>query len=603
MKTALILVAAALWVCCAATTAAALTACTSAEIIAQEPACPPGDGPCVITKSFRTKPDDACTLDFGARAVVISGSVGGFQLTLLAGSLTIEPGGSIRGVPFSDFDTFGGSVQIDIGGDVLIRRTPPYNDGVIDVSAGGYGGGQVELVSEHGHVTIEGQILANGLARQSTGGYINIWAFDGVTTGPDSLLQTNAGAGDPEYLPESGFMDIAGRIVELGGRITSHGQDPEGGVHVSGGDVAITGTVSTDGYYDQASAAGVVVRATGSLMVSGTLSAKAGPGSLSQMYGFSGSAGFTLEGDEEVVIDGALVADGALYGCAGSIFLESRGEIRLADASSVSARNKPLHDSYCQVGVVAEAPRFVASGSISLDNGGVLDVNATDYLRLGGTVDGKLALVDADASGAPFGAWRLDLTAGRDSAGQRCARPGQMVIDGKVDFGATGCDQGVCGRPGNMRLRGCEIVVAEGASILGRAVTGADVALEACKRLDLAGAIDVRGTNEDGQVSVSTCGHLQTQCAVGGDIDPPPQLFGTCSRCPGDCDGDGTLTTQDVQVLVGRITLCDGFVDGSPCAVPACRNADLDGDGRLSPREFAYILDRQASSGACPMQD
>src|SRR5512143_167203 len=78
-----------------AQTASALTACTAAQIIAQDSGCPSGTGPCSITKTF-TVPS-GCMLDFGSRAVTLTANgtldIDSGIVQLLAGSLTIAPGG------------------------------------------------------------------------------------------------------------------------------------------------------------------------------------------------------------------------------------------------------------------------------------------------------------------------------------------------------------------------------------------------------------------------------------------------------------------------------------------------------------------------------
>src|SRR5262245_18101838 len=78
--------------------AQALTACTAADITAQDAGCP-ASGPCSITQSFTV--GNACVLDFSGRGVTVSASgvldVGPVRATLNAGSLTVAPGGVIIG--------------------------------------------------------------------------------------------------------------------------------------------------------------------------------------------------------------------------------------------------------------------------------------------------------------------------------------------------------------------------------------------------------------------------------------------------------------------------------------------------------------------------
>src|SRR6266404_1482548 len=73
----------------------ALTACTAPDIVAQDPGCPIGDGPCTITQTFDV--GDGCEIDFGQRTLTIDIkhglNIGPHEVILRAGSLTITPDG------------------------------------------------------------------------------------------------------------------------------------------------------------------------------------------------------------------------------------------------------------------------------------------------------------------------------------------------------------------------------------------------------------------------------------------------------------------------------------------------------------------------------
>src|SRR5262245_41045052 len=75
--------------------AQALTACSAAEIVAQDVGCPDSDAACTISLDFDL--GSSCVLDFGARDVVIASvlrSPSG-TLTITAGSVTIGGTGCI----------------------------------------------------------------------------------------------------------------------------------------------------------------------------------------------------------------------------------------------------------------------------------------------------------------------------------------------------------------------------------------------------------------------------------------------------------------------------------------------------------------------------
>ena len=135
----------------------AFTACTAAQISAGDANCPNNAAlPCSI-RSLVTLPAAAtiCTFDFGNRAVTI-GSVGGNGgkirldskiIVLKAGSLTIQPNGSIEGMgpdtmPPNDV---GGMVTIETTGGVTLLSGGGAQ-GKIDVS-GRTKGGQVTIVA------------------------------------------------------------------------------------------------------------------------------------------------------------------------------------------------------------------------------------------------------------------------------------------------------------------------------------------------------------------------------------------------------------------------------------------------------------------------
>lgn len=79
----------------------------------------------------------------------------------------------------------------------------------------------------------------------------------------------------------------------------------------------------------------------------------------------------------------------------------------------------------------------------------------------------------------------------------------------------------------------------------------------------------------------------------------------TRTMCPGDCDGDGSITGQDlgrVTQVLNRCPMCaDGGATASGCAgTEGCPAGDIDHDGCLSAGEFARMTSRAASGGTCP---
>src|SRR5262249_43815369 len=103
----------------------ALSACTAAQISSQESACPSGTGPCTISHTFDV--GDGCILDFGARAVTLTGKllIGFGSVTFKSGSLMIPIGGRIDGVGDA-------AAPNDVGGKILVMTS-----GAVTIQGGG----------------------------------------------------------------------------------------------------------------------------------------------------------------------------------------------------------------------------------------------------------------------------------------------------------------------------------------------------------------------------------------------------------------------------------------------------------------------------------
>lgn len=578
--------------------AAALTACTAADVIAQDPGCPAGDGPCEVTKSFQTDTESECTLDFGGRSLTVSGQIAGHLLRLEAGSVTVNPGGLIRALPHigAEFG-YGGSVEIAVTGNVRVRRQPPFSNGRIDVSAPSYGLGHVQILAG-GDVTVEGQMLAAGSGRSASAGWIEIYADGAIRTMAGSLIAADGGTGGTGAPPgKSGYVDLVGeRRVEIAGRVTLHGETPEGGFDAQGDDVVITGDVSVDGYHRQTSAAGIDVHARHSLRLSGELSAEGGPSNLGDDYG-GGSGGVVLESDGDLFIDdGArIITDGPLYGCAGKIELIARNRVDVAPAAILSASHRSVTD-WCSQEVYIEGSVVTLSGTLRLRNGIFLTMYA-DSLSLLGPIDGVTTVSDAEY--AEYSEAEVLLVAGN---AERSCSEGTLVVGGDLDLSASGCDAGICPPTRHVRLQGCDVRITPNGSIRGRAPEGAEVVIDACRSLRMEGSVDVAGTAVDGTVSVRSCHSPRGECLLPGSIDPPPRLrFGACGSCPGDCDGDGSFTPADTAILLGRLNRCQGRAGPAPrCWLPPCRNADLDDSGTITAAELVRVTERQRTGGACP---
>src|SRR5262245_27957964 len=203
----------------------AIAACTAADHIANEGSgCPNSTAPCSLKKDYDV--GDGCTLDFGTRAVTITGStdlnIGRRSVTIKAGSLTIAGGGLINGrgdLPAPN--DVGGFLTIITTGNVEIQRTG--SAGRIDVAANGPPG-QLTITAG-GTVGIQGDLFADALLTTGSGGAIIIDAGGDIlvrpaTTVPAGDVSATAGTG------VTGAIDFrAGGKIDIASTLDLTGSD------------------------------------------------------------------------------------------------------------------------------------------------------------------------------------------------------------------------------------------------------------------------------------------------------------------------------------------------------------------------------------------
>src|SRR5262245_54486075 len=170
--------------------AQALTACTAADITAQDAGCP-ASGACSITQSFTV--GDSCVLDFTGRAVTVSASgvlnVGPDRATLNAGSLTVAPGGQIIGLehcapPVPQPCAHHPSWTINSGGPVDVQKS---GSTVGQISIGTDWIDATITITAAGSVTISGAVQSSDTTSNANGGHVSITSSGGdVITNPGS---------------------------------------------------------------------------------------------------------------------------------------------------------------------------------------------------------------------------------------------------------------------------------------------------------------------------------------------------------------------------------------------------------------------------------
>ena len=271
--------------------AQALSACSAADIIAQDPGCPAGTGPCSITKRFTLA--DGCDLNFGSRALTITANTQGAVLSapsvairIEAGSLIIAPGGLIdgRGPAATGAESLGGTISIRTTGSVTLQKTSA-GTGRIDVSATAAAGAIV--ISAGGTVAITGSLIADRLNDnfpEGDGGTIDITAGADIIAQTGSLLSTFSGFEAPSGGEQGIDLAATGKIL-LSGTIDIRGSNG-GTLDAKSGDAISVGTVTGNATGDSGVGASITIEAGTSLQVTGQITAN---GSTSPT--FSGGGG------------------------------------------------------------------------------------------------------------------------------------------------------------------------------------------------------------------------------------------------------------------------------------------------------------------------
>src|SRR5262249_10972447 len=212
--------------------ARALTACTAADITAQDPGCP-ASGACSITQSFTV--GGSCVLDFTGRAVTVSASgvldVGPLKATLNAGSLTVAPGGQIIGQEHcappvvSPCPQPNPSGTTTSGGPAAVRA-PGSTAGRISIATA-WGGATIAITAV-GTVTISGAVQSSDTSSQANGGHVSITSSGGhVITNTGSTPAAQGGTRFPAGGVSSPFAARPGSFAPAAGRTRAPPPPPD----------------------------------------------------------------------------------------------------------------------------------------------------------------------------------------------------------------------------------------------------------------------------------------------------------------------------------------------------------------------------------------
>jgi hypothetical protein len=544
----------------------ALTACTSADIIAQDPMCPSGTGPCTIAKTFTIA--NGCVLDFGTRAVAVKGTldVGSRNMTLKAGSLTVASGGKMLGLgnsaPPGDH---GGMIVIQTTGAVLVDKAAA--NGVIDVSGDTLAG--AVLIQAGGSVTLKGRLLAQNSTSSGGGGTITIRAGgDFISFAASDLLA----GGSPVNV--AGAIDIvAGGRVDLGEKVDLVGGD--GGVlDVEAGADAVTRTIDADATGDAGSGGCIGIAAGTGLQLLGLITAN-GAGGTFMSGGCGGFGCFESRYGDLTIAANVLMEGNVPDGGGGDLGFISRGSINVASGTTVSVRASG--DMGCGGDLGLDAFFDVVSGGI-LDTsggfgGGFLDVSAGRDVTVSGRVDASGRAIAGYGGGAIF------------AAGQQ--GKGSLLVQNAVNVSGGSCSVNLgCGLGGITDLSGCDVTLTAAGSLLADGPTGGENDITAREQLTILGSVDATttgGTAPADGVNRFTYPSRKPP-SISGTVTPAPAVTAlpTCTSasqtgclvpCP-TC-GNGVVEFPETCDTAGTPQGCDGCSVFCQVEDPSCNDANV----------------------------
>ncbi len=536
--------------------------------------CGAGDDPCVVDRAVVV--EDLSVFDLGGRALTISRngslSVGSGRMTILAGDVRIEDGGSV---------TARGSGTAT-GGEVVVRGTSLEVAGSIDVS--GTPGGILTLVVT-GLFDQTGTMLANSLARDQSGGSIDI---------------------------DAGTIRIAGNIRVDGGTEDSLGGDVEA---IAEGDLTLLSMISAVG-----PDGGSVTLDAGSGVGSGNLTIADTASILADgifQGGFGGGIDLTASGDGLTTglirIDGSMSVDGDTAGeefgggSGGCLSINATGDIigeNVAALLSVAGGGPDGDGGELEIvsdfGSVRLAVGLDVSAEGTEGGGGSIAIDATGPIEVGGTIvgdggdGGEVTIISSAASVTILDTASIDVS-GVDvgNGGPVCLEsaafpsgpPASVVVSGPViaDGGSSAGPGGAIEVIGLDSVRVTALMSADGGngggfggSISLSASQGpafVEATLRARGRSGSGGSVSVNGNliEMPGSIDVSGSGASPGDTDVGLQATGPIRIRGSINATGGPGSGGLIEVRSDGAVsIAGTLTSDGGQMPGGVIDVRGC---------------------------------
>ena len=489
-------------------TAAAV--CSAQDIITVDPSCP-ASGACTISRTHIV--ENGCTIDFGARAVALTGRLNlkSRSATLRAGSLSIAASGVIDAV---------GDGPAARGGTLIIETATFFvtqQGSRIDASGNSSGG---ELIVRAGtFITVGGRLLSEFLNEGASGGLIDLTAPGDITLSSNSTVGARGGSDS----------DGGGEInLTAGGNIVSQTE-----LNVS----------ALDGGF-------VELRADGTITMTDADASGGGDAGSGGCIDVVGGAGTTVQGT--VVADGA-TGTFMTGGCGGLICFDGdTGSLTVGAAARISANGASPDGGGGQVSLLSLGSTVVSGtveargptgetcgGDICIDTGLDATVNGSALLDAsGGDAGGAIEVIagrditingELDLRGRQQAALGGDMALRAGNAGS-----GQLRVANTIDVSsAPACSvENGCGQGGSTDLFGCNVTLTNAASLVATGPDGGEHNLTAREQLSVQGTIDARRTTATGGNGLVNIQHTARKAPnlAGATILPAPstQAFTTC---------------------------------------------------------------------------
>ncbi len=555
--------------------ARALTACTAADIVAQDATNCPASGACTIKKDFDIP--NGCTLDFAARDVTVANGAildpGSGSVTFRARNFTIAAGGYI--------DARGnGAAPADLGGFVTIEATQAISvlkqsslTGRIDAS-GNTAGGTIYL-NAGTTVTIQGRLNVDALVALGSGGAIQIAAVGNISTASGSTITGMAGNGG-----SGGSLDVHSKgNIDLGDILTFDGADG-GTVDITALGAVSVRAISVDGSLtqlatDTGSGGSIAVSAGAGVQLLGDLDASG------RVDGCGGEVNVAASGGN-ITVTGAIAADSVLPfegGGSGSVVLFTPGSVTIQSTAPISTHSEGRYGF--SGGICIEGTNGITVGaSLDASGGGC-----------GGTVNvlssGSIALnARVDASGKSYAGVGGAVTVCAGVGGQGSLNVNNTVA---VTGGPCSVEDG-CGSAGVAALEACDLNIAVSGLIDGRAPDGGgDLSLRAREQLTNNGSLQATATGDGFDGDIRFYHRIEKPPLGVGSEDPEAEdnALLTClaadtpAGCQDPCPscGNGLVEYPETCDMLGTPLNCDGCSkfcqlenceDNNDCTIDSC---------------------------------